>query len=161
MLKTGTRVQNVSLIDNIFKTCCALHNRLLEIDGMDVPWENGVSCDYLDQNFHDFDDKEIPNAIHELCQDYGPLPGIDFFTTGTCNTFVHDNFMTGRNSDDEGSEQSDEDAGSALLLDENGAVCVNTMSLDDFRSKLVIHFDILFKKKALVWPKRAPYQMAL
>ena len=69
--------------------------------------------------------------------------------------------MTGRNSDDEGSEQSDEDAGSALLLDENGAVCVNTMSLDDFRSKLVIHFDILFKKKALVWPKRAPYQMAL
>ena len=107
MLKAGTRVHNINLIDNVFVTCCASHNRLLEIDGMDVPCENSVSCEHLDHDFHDFDDKEIPNAIHELCHDYGPLSGIDFFTTGTCNTFVHDNFITASNSDEEESEQSD------------------------------------------------------
>ena len=120
-----------------------------------------MSCEHLDHNFHDFDDKEIPNAIHELCHDHGPLSGIDFFTTGTRNTFVHDDFITASNSDDEDSEQSDEEIGSTLLLDQNGAVCVNSMSFEDFRSKLVAHFDILFKKKALVWPKRAPSKTVL
>ena len=64
ILKTGIRVHSIALVDKIFKTCCALHNRLLEIDGMDVPWENGVSCNYVNQYFQAFDDKEINSKCH-------------------------------------------------------------------------------------------------
>jgi hypothetical protein len=27
-------------------TCCALHNWLLEVDGLDVHWENGVASEW-------------------------------------------------------------------------------------------------------------------
>ena len=39
MLKTGVRAHSIELVDEIIKTCCALHNFLLEADGMDITWE--------------------------------------------------------------------------------------------------------------------------
>jgi hypothetical protein len=33
ILKTGIRIQGLDNIDHIWKTCCALHNWLLEVDG--------------------------------------------------------------------------------------------------------------------------------
>jgi len=43
ILKTGIRLHGVDdVVDKIWKTCCALHNWLLEIDGFDDCWENGV-----------------------------------------------------------------------------------------------------------------------
>jgi len=39
ILKTGIRLEGVEVANNIFKTCCALHNWLLEIDGLDREWK--------------------------------------------------------------------------------------------------------------------------
>ena len=32
--------------DTVWKTCCALHNWLLEIDGLDNQWEAGIPSDW-------------------------------------------------------------------------------------------------------------------
>jgi len=32
-------LEGIEVANNIFKTCCALHNWLLEIDGLDGEWE--------------------------------------------------------------------------------------------------------------------------
>ncbi len=38
-MKLGIRIQGVDVVDNIWLTCCALHNWLLEIDGLtDAEW---------------------------------------------------------------------------------------------------------------------------
>jgi hypothetical protein len=46
ILKTGIRVQNLTVVDNIWYTCCALHNMLLNVDGLDVKWTQGIRSDY-------------------------------------------------------------------------------------------------------------------
>ena len=41
ILKTGIRgVQGVEAVDKVWLTCCALHNWLLEIDGLDADWDS-------------------------------------------------------------------------------------------------------------------------
>lgn len=42
VLKTGIRVEGVDCVDKIWLTCCALHNWLLDIDGLDEEWKEGV-----------------------------------------------------------------------------------------------------------------------
>ena len=39
ILKTGIRVEGVEAVDQVWLTCCALHNWLLEIDGLDKAWD--------------------------------------------------------------------------------------------------------------------------
>jgi hypothetical protein len=38
ILKSGIRLQGVDAVDKIWLTCCALHNWLLEIDGLNAEW---------------------------------------------------------------------------------------------------------------------------
>jgi len=42
MLKTGIRVGGIETVNKIWLTCCALHNMLLEVDGLNQEWEGGV-----------------------------------------------------------------------------------------------------------------------
>jgi len=46
ILKTGIRLHGFAIVDDIWKTCCALHNMLLEDDGRDESWEMGVQGDW-------------------------------------------------------------------------------------------------------------------
>jgi hypothetical protein len=75
VLKTGIRIHGTEGPDEVFLTCCALRNKLLDIDGLDKQWEQGVpsiwSTEYDNDN-NDEDDEEdnieagtatLPNAI--------------------------------------------------------------------------------------------------
>jgi hypothetical protein len=42
ILKMGVRVYGVNKVDDIWLTCCALHNWLLDIDGLSDQWNDGV-----------------------------------------------------------------------------------------------------------------------
>merc|ERR1712054_534267 len=55
ILKTGIRLHTFEAVDNIWKTCCALHNWLLHIDGLDVRWNTGNRGMY-----------EGPDANHDV-----------------------------------------------------------------------------------------------
>jgi hypothetical protein len=46
ILKTGIRLHGTKPADQIFKTCCAPHNWLSEIDGLDDEWERGVPSEW-------------------------------------------------------------------------------------------------------------------
>ena len=39
VLMTGVRTHSIKKCDEVFLTCCALHNRLLYLDGLDQDWE--------------------------------------------------------------------------------------------------------------------------
>jgi hypothetical protein len=59
ILKTGIRVHSLEAADNIWFTCCALHNYLLHEDGLNVRWKNGVRVYYSD--YYDGD-----HGLHEV-----------------------------------------------------------------------------------------------
>ena len=42
ILKIGILVYVVLKVDGVWKTCCSLHNQLLEIDGLTTEWVNSV-----------------------------------------------------------------------------------------------------------------------
>jgi hypothetical protein len=43
ILKTGIQLQGVKVADKIWKTCCALHSWLFEVDGLDREWDGHIS----------------------------------------------------------------------------------------------------------------------
>jgi hypothetical protein len=46
ILKTGIRLHRQEAADKIFLTCCAIHNWLLDVDGLDPDWREGVQSDW-------------------------------------------------------------------------------------------------------------------
>ena len=44
MLSKGIQATNIITADKVWRTCCALHNYLLDIDGLDEIWQDNVTC---------------------------------------------------------------------------------------------------------------------
>jgi hypothetical protein len=57
----------VNNVDKIWSTCCALHNWLLEVDGLTDKWDGGIPVGnwegLLGQMDYDGLQESIPNAI--------------------------------------------------------------------------------------------------
>ena len=47
ILKAGIRVHGVNSTDKILMTCCALHNLLIDIDGLSVEWNGMEKWDFM------------------------------------------------------------------------------------------------------------------
>jgi DDE superfamily endonuclease len=62
ILKTGIRVHNTEASDNIWMTCCALHNLLLDVDGLSHKWKDCNPSSYENDD-GEFQDVDIPAAI--------------------------------------------------------------------------------------------------
>ena len=45
VLQYGLRLRKIEHCDNLWLTCCALHNLLLNVDGLDKGWEHGINSD--------------------------------------------------------------------------------------------------------------------
>jgi hypothetical protein len=65
ILKTGIRVHNTEASDNIWMTCCALYNHLLDVDGLSHRWDDGVPSTYENDD-GEFQDNDITAAIRRL-----------------------------------------------------------------------------------------------
>jgi DDE superfamily endonuclease len=148
ILKTGIRLEGTLAADHVWLTCCALHNLLLEVDGLDKRWEEGVQSDW-EGELGDNDPAEIerhaPFAIQRLNnperfgsrqherESAAPAPLVDTGPRGE--------------DDDDASQNLD---GIGERQDENGTVFVNSLSYTDFRGRLVVHFDILWQRHRIV-----------
>ena len=70
ILKTVVRLHGVEQVDKVWLTCCALHNWLLDIDGLDEEWKNGVSTNVWEGDMGQLDfegvNPSIPDAITRL-----------------------------------------------------------------------------------------------
>ncbi|KAI2511437.1 Plant transposon protein [Fragilaria crotonensis] len=67
ILKTGIRLHNTEIADNIWLTCCALHNMLvLNVDGLNRGWQNGVPSYWEVNGNGNLEVSDLPRAIRRL-----------------------------------------------------------------------------------------------
>lgn len=152
ILKTGIRLEGEEAADNVWLTCCALHNLLLEVDGLDQGWDKGVRSTDWEGALGDNDPEEMrrhaPFAIRRLENpaQFGSRQHENDCALPRVAHGVDDTV-----GDDEASVGSN---GRGNTTDDEGAVFVNALSYTDFRERLIIHFDILYSQRRVVWPQR-------
>ena len=157
ILKTGIRLHGTIPTDRIWLTCCALHNLLLDADGLAREWENGVPSDWEgEMGEHNSSDvsKFAPNfAVRRL---NNPQLRRNYDTSG---------MGVGSDREEDGDDQSEDEGISDDRSDErnyndrrseNQTVVrkVSDLSFHFFRDRLVEHFDILFQQNKIRWPTR-------
>jgi hypothetical protein len=172
ILKSGIRLHNTAAADNIWLTCCALHNMLLEVDGLDKGWKTGVLSHWQLESGQ-FGTEDVPEAIRRLINPNGTnesgWQNYDRTKFGYCS----------RVEEEEAHDYDDNDysstireggrvAGNIDTVRTSGAwpetnqhevgtkrpIAVNDLCLKRFRSMLIEHFNASFHQHQLVWPKR-------
>jgi hypothetical protein len=164
ILKSGIRLHGTRVPDQVFHTCCALHNLLLEEDGLSKEWNDGVPSDYATTMLADDDEvpgdlDDIPTALQRLAN---PVAARDNGIV-TVDGETRMGGATSRVGEQEAEVQcppnicDDVDLEEGLVHDvpNHGIpIKVRNLSLDDFRRRLVVHFDIAFKRNEVKWPRR-------
>jgi hypothetical protein len=141
ILKTGVRTHGVEACDKIWRTCCALHNMLLEIDGLEEGWENGVSSSWEGElGQHDA-------SVSALARLLTP----EQFAT-------HDHSGMGVGTDAPDQDEENVNASHKGLSysagDTQQVRVVRDLDFNFFRGRLVEHFDIMFQEGTVQWPAR-------
>jgi hypothetical protein len=140
ILKSGVRISGVVNVDKVWVSCCALHNWLLEIDGLNGQWRGGVPLSNWEGELGglDFDGlpSSIPNKIARLSANLDPR-NYDESGMGPGEDVVGE-----RNANDRG--QDDGIVGFKTS--------VKDLLLPYFRRQLVDHFTIMFQLNKIKWP---------
>jgi len=143
------------LVDHIWFICCALHNWLLEVDGLTEKWVGGIRKlkSNWDGEMHCLDldgvQVDVPNAPAHLSTNLDPHnydssglgPGLD----------VVDEMRTLMNRD---FGESEEATTQEMVIGKDCVQHVRHLSLAAFQCLLVNHVAILFSQNNIVWPKR-------
>ena len=66
ILKTGFRIRDRAQIDHVWRTCCALHNLLLDVDGRADLWQNDVAPPGEESPLGLFEADDVPNVFARL-----------------------------------------------------------------------------------------------
>ena len=150
ILRYGVCVWGVEKTDQLWMTCCALHNMLLEVDGLAKGWENGVKSDWEVQ---DDIESDLPFALRRLKK---PSDKRNFDLSGM--GIGPDATKLSEGDDDQmlflGTQENIQSTQQYFEKYKDECINVNKLSLHFFRSKLIRHFNIAFKKKEIVWPRR-------
>ena len=131
----------VEATDKIWLTCCALHNFLLEADGLHEQWDNGVPSQWEgDMGLHNERDvsRFVPFATSRLQQ-----RGYNASGMGPGNDRENGMDIDGR-----------DETGDDPLPPDRHARIVRHFSRDYFRGRLVEHFAIGFEENSAQWPTR-------
>jgi len=142
ILKMGVRLHGVDKVDDIWLTCCALHNWLLDIDGLSDKWNDGVLVRDWDGELGqmDFDGlgESIPNLIARLSTNLDPR-NYDSPNMGPGEDVVGKIYHGDRGEEEE--------------IEHGVMTPVNSTSLVYFRRQLVVHFSIMFARNLIKWPR--------
>jgi hypothetical protein len=161
ILKTGIRLFGVDAADKIFLTCCALQNWLLEVDGLDEKWQDGVPSYWEASADQDTDEETTtsgtgagtvcPDAVLRL-QHPVQHRNYDFSGMGIGNDVLP--IDKADEAADNWSENEENDVGGVRNGNGEAPQKVRYMKLADFRQKLVMHFNIALHKNELQWPRQ-------
>jgi len=146
ILKGAVRSHNVTNVDKIFKTCVALHNWLLTYDGLDKEWKSGIKSDW-----EELGEYKPPNTS-----------AARIFARVSSGTDSQNRHLDFRGLGNDGSDRNVADDERMPFMDPvnqqyqlpDGSRVVRKMPLGLFRSKLVEHFEIEFKRHRVEWPAR-------
>jgi hypothetical protein len=156
ILKTGIRLHNTEIVDHIWMTCCALHNMLLDVDGLSVGWKNGVPSHWESESGQ-FDDMDVPASIRKLIDPNGVNPrAVCTYDASYCGYMDVDDHDDDNYHDTQNHKNNDDqDEPEVLELCNNkGPISINNVSLKRFREMLVEHFNVLFHDNKIIWPRR-------
>lgn len=154
ILKSGIRLHGVEIIDDIWFTCCALHNWLLEVDGLDAQWTQGVRSDW-EGELGQFETGDVERFMPAIIARMNS-------TNDTMNRGANlQNYDTSGMGHGEPGEQDEAD-GVHDTTDDNipdGSATgrervVRHLNQDYFRKKLIKHFSILWGRNQVSWPSR-------
>ena len=139
------RLHSSESVDRIWLTCCALHNWLLEVDGLDQRWDgvNAITSEWTG-DLGELDPTDVPLALSRIMSP----ADIRLCDTSTVGGLSEDGGTCVFSNDDEDTDDT---------LTNNvteGLRKVRHLSLDFFRSRLVDHFNIKFDRNEIIWPKR-------
>ncbi len=131
------------MTNNIGKTCCTLHNWLLEVDGREGEWTGAIGQ-------HDQTDimQHVPLALQQLQLGFDPR---SYDVSGMGYSHDYRNVtatMETVNATKQNTHVVDNDD-----FDASNVRIVQYLSLQYFRKNLIEHFDIMFKRYQLVWSK--------
>jgi DDE superfamily endonuclease len=146
ILQTGIRVHGVVATDRIWLTCCALHNRLLKVDGLDGEWNGAMGLN----DVHDMR-RLAPFALRRLTNNELARFGSrehERENDQTTTLLVHSAL-------DEENMDTDEVLTDTIRRDPTGAIYINSLSYSTFRARLVENFTIRFERHEVKWPKRS------
>ncbi|KAL7545812.1 hypothetical protein ACHAWF_016511 [Thalassiosira exigua] len=130
ILKTGVHLHGIDVCDRLWLTCCALHNFLLEEDGLDERWN--ASRYLFEDGEHEAED--VRRFAGQGADNSGMGPGSDVVSTRLQTVW-------------EGGEE-------VTPTEDGSPIPVHTLPHEIFKSKLVQHFDILWKQNLIRWPSR-------
>ena len=128
MLKHGIRLHGLESCDRIWLTCCALHNLLLDEDGLSTVWEAEANNN---QSF----------AIQRLNN-----PSVSRDTDISGMGFGNDCVLG------DGTESAAEV--DPVPVSNTGRIRVNELSMDVMRHSLIRHFNIAFLRNEVKWTTR-------
>ena len=163
ILKTGIRLHNTEVADQVWLTCCALHNLLLEVDGLSEGWQDGVPSYWQTDGNGDLELEDIPPAIQRLLatDPYNLLGNNNPSGQGSAVHLLSiDRSRFGYCCQDHHNMQL-ESAGACVLEEDNNngaGIAVASQSLEQFRTMLINNFRVLFQQHRVVWPRRLPSQ---
>ena len=125
-------------------TCCALHNWLLDADGLNATWVSGKNAsDYLEHlGLHDSED-----ALRFVPADHAT-------SGGSALAFDLSGMGPGANGDEGPRGEEIPPAPAVTAAGAGGGTAVTDLSLDEFRKKLIGHFSILWSQHKVTWPTR-------
>jgi hypothetical protein len=150
ILKAGICVHGIDIADKIWLTCCALHNILLDVDGLDEHWSAGIPSDWAgDLGRFDGDDTYLAtNLIPMAIQHLNDPDAIRNYDTSSASIGV--DFAAQRAIQDVAVNLNTMDDSSNSTISEqivvnDKAVVVHNLSMKQFHQWLVTHFDIAFQ----------------
>jgi hypothetical protein len=158
ILKTGVRLHATQSVDQIWLTCCALHNMLLEVDGLNAVWDGKqIATSEWEGDLGRLESEDVPMAMRRVLNPsqirnydttvFGQVAPPEHQADGQEDMLLEDG--AGRK---EGRGDGD---GEGCRDDGDGNVrTVGRLSLAFFRDRLVEHFNIMFTRGELQWPSR-------
>lgn len=154
----GVRVHGTEAVDNIWSTCCALHNWLLEVDGIDGVWHHGEAGDDWSSDAGQFEADDAINASEIAPRAFYSLTGLMEFDRSRMGV-GNDVIATNNNGNSNGTtdcnliltHQQQTEIVDAAYIDHEDAFVVNDLNMEYFRQKLVEHFTIEKEKGNIVW----------
>jgi DDE superfamily endonuclease len=162
VLKSGIRVHNMEVADNIWLTCCALHNMLLDVDGLSKAWKNGVRS-HWELESGEFGDDDIPFAIRRLIDPNGTDEFRLRHYDGTRIGYQQRRLpvVVSDGEEDDGDDRDgnrnrtnrNRNRNKTLARIESGTA-VNELNFFQFRSLLIENFNIRFHEHNVAWPRR-------
>ena len=145
-MKIGIRVHSIESVDQLWSTCCALHNMFLIADGLSETWAEGGVSDWQGEIglHHENDVSDTTYDVSGMGHGNDRIEDEDEFGPDFENDSGHSEINNGISTTENFLEVNE--------LDD--FQYVRNIHYSTFRQKLVNHFDILFQQNKIRWPTR-------